>query len=249
MKEDIIYFLKHPSMVKGVISTELKALWERSISNEYVVMKPQDHEDIGDFLRELKTKMGEEFSDVDGVTGRVSDSDAQELYNFLRDKRPNKVVETGVCNGFSTAVILKALEENGKGKLYSIDLPDDGSKSGEHWEFKGNWVIPPSKEPGWIIEGDLRERWKLIKGDSNVELPSLLSELESIDIFMHDSEHSYQTMMLEYCLSWKFLDKNGYLISDDVFANDAFKDFSENQESGKKMIGSLGLLKKSKKRR
>jgi predicted O-methyltransferase YrrM len=249
MKEDIIYHLKNPSMVKGALSTELETFWGKNISNEYRVLKPQDHEDIGDFLRELKNKMGEEFSDVDGITGRISDNDAQKLYNFLREERPQKVVETGVCNGFSTAVILKALEENGKGKLYSIDLPDDGAERSEHWEDKGNWVIPPNKEPGWIIEGDLRKRWKLIKGDSNVELPSLLSDLESIDLFIHDSEHSYQTMMLEYCLSWKFLDKNGCLISDDIFANDAFDDFAENQRSEKKMIGSLGLLRKRRKRR
>jgi hypothetical protein len=37
--------------------------------------------------------------------------------------KPDKVVETGVYKGSSSAVTLQALEDNNKGKLFSIDLP------------------------------------------------------------------------------------------------------------------------------
>jgi len=46
------------------------------------------------------------------------------LYVFCRHFQPEIVIETGVYYGASSAFILKALEANGKGHLYSIDLPD-----------------------------------------------------------------------------------------------------------------------------
>src|SRR5262245_51341120 len=45
------------------------------------------------------------------------------LYLAARVIRPEHFVETGVQNGMSSAFILLALKHNGRGQLYSVDLP------------------------------------------------------------------------------------------------------------------------------
>ena len=154
---------------------------------------------------------------------------AVRLYGAVRELRPSVLVETGVCNGVSTAMILGALNRNGAGMLYSVDLPeftDTMYPEGVFWPGKRGAAVPKNKEPGWLIPGELRDRWELTLGRSQVSLPSLLERLGCIDFFLHDSEHSYECMSLEYEAAWQHLKKGGLLVSDDVLWNSAFEDFS-----------------------
>jgi hypothetical protein len=45
-------------------------------------------------------------------------------YSLIRELQPFVLVETGVCNGVSTAAIQAALDRNGAGMLYLIGLPE-----------------------------------------------------------------------------------------------------------------------------
>ena len=56
-------------------------------------------------------------------------------------------------------------------------------------------------------------------------LEPLLQKLGSTDLFLHDSEHSYENMMFEFETTWPFLRRGGILLADDVTANNAFADF------------------------
>jgi predicted O-methyltransferase YrrM len=154
------------------------------------------------------------------------------LYGLVREFRPALLVETGVCNGISTAVILAALESNNAGSLYSIDFPeyaDTHYPDGTFWEGKMGAVVPKGKQPGWMIPEMYRGRWRLTIGKSKEKLPALLETLESIDFFLHDSEHSYECMTFEYQLAWHHLKTGGLLVSDDIGWNSAFKDFADMQ--------------------
>jgi cephalosporin hydroxylase len=64
-------------------------------------------------------------------------------------------------------------------------------------------------------------------------------------MFIHDSEHSYQTMMMEISLSWKKLSKGGYIICDDYKKNNALRDFSKAQNCRIMELGSFGVIKKT----
>ncbi|MCX6165091.1 MAG: class I SAM-dependent methyltransferase, partial [Ignavibacteriae bacterium] len=131
------------------------------------------------------------------------------LYYLIRKKKPEIVVETGVWYGISTSVILKALNENKKGFLYSIDLPayfEDGGYTDENpylSEEERTSSLPPSRSPGFIVSDYLKDRWKLILGDSKIHLPILLEQLGKIDIFLHDSLHSYENMTFEFNIARK----------------------------------------------
>ena len=137
------------------------------------------------------------------------------LYTMLRILKPEIVLETGVEVGGTTAFILKALEDNNKDTLYSIDFPD--------YEL----VHIRGKEVGFVVPEGLRKRWVLKIGKSNDLLPNILDEINKVDVFLHDSEHSYANMMFEYATVWPYLTEGGLLLSDDISMNKALRDFSK----------------------
>lgn len=158
---------------------------------------------------------------------------APTLYVVCRLLKPEIVVETGVAEGFSSAYILYALEMNNKGSLYSIDLPNQPGQ-----ELKGQ------RATGWLVPENLRKRWTLILGASKDKLPPLLDDLKKIDVFYHDSEHSYKNMMFEFNVAIKYLDKDGIVISDDITDNNSFNDFCNSVKQRPLSLFKLGILKK-----
>lgn len=171
------------------------------------------------------------------LTGKDTLSDiglaiARDYYAVTREIEPRTVIETGVCNGISSLSILLALEKNGAGMLHSIDYPFRADEPledfrEETFEDYGGAAIPSDKEPGWIIPEDLKRRWKLTIGKSQRELPKLITELENLDLFIHDSEHSYPCMMFEYELAYEWLEEEGVLLSDDITWNQAYPIFTK----------------------
>ncbi len=182
------------------------------------------------------------------VTGRDGYDEGLRLYRLLRDVRPQVAVETGVCNGVSTAFLLLALEDNGAGELHSIDLPEVAGaayEEGTFWDGKGGAVIPPGKEPGWMVPPELRERWHLVLGRSQDELPPLLDRVGQIDFFMHDSEHSYECMSFEFRTAWAALREDGVLVADDVNVNSAWAEFTRDIGREPEALGpKLSMIRK-----
>lgn len=155
------------------------------------------------------------------------------LYVLVRAVKPDLFIETGVANGKSSLVILKAMDENKKGNLISIDYPTLINGKDVH--------KPNSKDVGWLVPDSLRNRWKLMIGNSDNVLMMLQDKyLESVDIFMHDSLSVYDNMMLEYLLAKKLLKKGGLLLSDDIEGSQAFEDFTKQFATSKLTFGTLG---------
>jgi predicted O-methyltransferase YrrM len=180
--------------------------------------------------------------------GAIGYTEGVYLYALLRTVRPEVVVETGVANGFSTAFSLLALQANEAGHLHSIDLPREVGRDyepGTFYEGEGRAGIPPGSEPGWLIPQALKERWTLILGRSQDELPPLLERLGTLDVFMHDSEHSFDCMWFEFSAAWPPLRPGGVLVSDDVNSTEAFGRFAA-QESREpvRLARGMALLKK-----
>ena len=155
------------------------------------------------------------------------------LYTMVRILKPEIVIETGVFEGHSSLSILSALKENNKGFLYSIDLPSPD--------------LPSGKVPGWMVPEHLRKRWDLRAGKSSDLLPTLLDEVKEVDIFLHDSEHSYENMYWEYKTAWTHIKTRGLLLSHDVSQNAAFRDFAKHvSEEYYYMLKNLGGIKHTK---
>jgi len=129
-------------------------------------------------------------------------------YLMCRLLRPDVVVETGVAYGVSSAFILRALEENGRGVLHSVDLPP------LRREYERFW--------GMAVDKSLEGRWTLHRGSSVRVLPRLLEGLGTVDLFVHDSLHTYRNMRREFEAVWPRLRTGCALVADDVERNRAF---------------------------
>ncbi|MFO7792456.1 MAG: class I SAM-dependent methyltransferase [Candidatus Saliniplasma sp.] len=199
--------------------------------------------DICDFIEKIKNKIDEEFKKLDNQyhPAILGENNGAKLYSLIREQRPEMVVETGVCNGFSSSLILKALSENAKGKLYSIDLPKY-IEPGEEPDGRTGAVVPSTKYSGWTVPDEFRSSWTHILGNTFYETPRLMERLSEIDIFIHDSDHSYEGMMFEFSIAWKHLKDGGLLMADNIDHSDAFADFAEAKDRTKYRLGVMGLL-------
>jgi len=151
-------------------------------------------------------------------------------YAAVRALQPDLVVETGVASGVSSAYILLALERNQRGTLHSVEIGDPA-------------YLPANKEPGWIVPDWLRERWHMHIGDVAAVLPGLLRELGKVDMFIHDSLHTYEQMKFEFGLARPHLRRDGLLLADDALWNSAFGEFARAISSpASAIIRGVGIL-------
>jgi predicted O-methyltransferase YrrM len=146
------------------------------------------------------------------------------LYVTTRILAPAVVVETGCFTGFDSAVILQALALNGRGHLYSIDLPAEEGLYSQRPGTRSS--LPSGLAPGFLVADELRDRWTLKLADVRDELPPLLEKLGEIGVFFHDSDHTYNHMMWEYTTAWPYIADDGVIVSDDISWNTAFWDFA-----------------------
>jgi hypothetical protein len=122
----------------------------------------------------------------------------------------------------TSAFVLEAMRANGRGRLISVDLPSY-AETGPANVDGYTATLPPGREPGWLVPDDFRDRWELHLGPSLEVLPRVLPD--EIDIFLHDSDHTVETMSGEFELAWPRLRAGGALVCDDSTDNAAFADF------------------------
>jgi len=152
-----------------------------------------------------------------GAFGGWGDGEAgllRAVWHLVRHLRPDRVVETGVARGFTTRIILEALERNGAGHLWSIDLPP-ALKPELHGQV------------GAAVLDCLRHRWSYIEGSSAHRLSGLLSRLGQIDLFIHDSRHTERNVRFELERAWAALRLGGAVVVDDIDLNWGFSSFRE----------------------
>jgi len=157
------------------------------------------------------------------------------VYVLCRIYKPQFVVETGVAYGNSSSFILQALHENKKGHLYSIDHVF------KPWESE--------KAIGSAIPAKLKDRWTLVFGPACKKLAETLGSIGQIDVFFHDSLHTYKNMTFEFNTAWPHLRKGGFLLSDDIGDNSAFHQFCSSLSLKPIIIGNkkeslFGVLQK-----
>lgn len=159
-----------------------------------------------------KPSLENPYVDINGLPKKI----CRILYFVCWFSKPEIIVETGVANGISSSYILLALKNRNEGKLYSVD---------------GIFMPYHTKEKiGQAIPEHLKNKQSLVIGDSQVVLKKLLPDLGIIDLFLHDSYHTYNQMITEYNIAWPYIKTGGFLTSDIIDLNDAFLDFAEKIE-------------------
>ena len=133
-------------------------------------------------------------------------------YLLCRHLQPLRSVETGVAYGVTTTYILQALADNRRGELSSIDLPPLASNAASY--------------VGHFVPQELRGRWRLHLGPAKRLLPDVLREAGPIDLFVHDSLHTYSHMKWEFETALRSLRPGGVIIADDIEGNRAFQEIT-----------------------
>lgn len=192
--DNIIFCLKNIgslSSPKGFTNNEIK--------KEYFDVKNR----LDSLLKENPEREHSSSTVVSEIAGLIE-------YSVIRATKPEVVVETGVANGYSTAIMLCALEKNMKGKLISVEI---------------------SENVGRLVNmlNIGKKRWQLVVGKPRENIVSALNGEKQIDIFIHDSDHSYENMKFEFDEAYKKIKDTGFIMSDDINWNkkSAFMEFSK----------------------
>ena len=194
----------------------------------YEIMQLDEY--VNSFFKKLKNKKYPSPEKPYPLDYSINTDSRRFLYILCRILKPKNIVETGVAYGLSSMYILKALQKNQVGTLHSIDSVF------RPWQRK--------EMIGAIIPDELKSRWNFVFGKSSEKLEQIYEKIENVDIFIHDSLHTYKNMIFEFESAKKNMRKNGIILSDDVLDNDAFYDFTNKKELENYLIkvnGDLGL--------
>jgi hypothetical protein len=124
-------------------------------------------------------------------------------YALARLLRPRLIVETGVHDGLGSAVLLRAIDQNGVGRLLGMDIRPDS---------------------GWLIPFELRDRFDFKLGPS---LASIAALDRPVNMFVADSDHRPEYESAEYEAVLPQLASGAVLISDTAWYGDELKNFAE----------------------
>lgn len=130
-------------------------------------------------------------------------------YALVRALRPRVVVETGVDKGLGACVLAAALERN--------------AAEGHPGFYTGIDLNPAA---GALFTGRYAERGRIVVGDA-VER---LKEIENIDFFVQDSDHSAAYEAREYETIESRLSEGAVVLGDNAHVTDALLQFSRRTE-------------------
>lgn len=125
------------------------AVIDLSLAEELYSRYAKDLSVARDEQRALKTNQ-------EGMKTQLDDVEAELTYLFIRHFQPQHIVEIGSLHGWSTTWNLRALRDNGSGRLTTMDLIDNAKKnvpdelSEGRWEFRQGDVREASTD--WISD-------------------------------------------------------------------------------------------------
>jgi predicted O-methyltransferase YrrM/uncharacterized protein YoxC len=196
----------------------------KTVPHSNQVFERRDY--IENYLQELTRKYHAHYS-----AGWVNLEDALFLYWLVRQLKPTTIVQTGVCNGLSSAFMMLGLVKNGgQGRLYAIDLPPVFNPKDAAWTVRDRVygvVIPEGVSSGWMVPDAYRDRFEVWTGDAKSLLPKMVDKVDAIDLFYHDSDHTYGHMMFEFREAKRKLKRGGVIVADDISWNASVWDFAD----------------------
>lgn len=148
---------------------------------------------------------------------------ARGLWCILRHLKPKAIVEVGVGLGVTSRFILEALAMNRAGHLFSVAPPDTDP------------VL--QARTGFAVEPRIAHRWSLVSDTTKRALPGLLPRLGLVDLYVHDSLSSGNTMRYEIDMAWAALKPGGALVIGHIDCNGAFQYFAQSQTGYQALIG------------
>jgi hypothetical protein len=175
---------------------------------------------VGSFVSELETDDELRKEIEDRLRARKDRNRRMEYgrrlgwYAIVRQTKPAIVFETGTHDGLGSTILARALERNradgAPGKLYTFDIDPDAG-----------WIVPPRLRP--FVE--------FVRGPVKDTMPRLLEKLGApIEVFLHDSLHTYEHERWELETVEPALGPRALLLSDNAHATVALKDHAASRD-------------------
>ena len=177
------------------------------------------------------------------------------LYILTKLLKPKLIIEAGCNVGFSSTFFALAIKENGNGcKFYTMDpYPEylwESMSFIEHSKARNQKInyenLNVKCGPLSIVPSDLKEFIIFKSGRSEDILPTLLKNNKEIDIFFHDSDHSYRNMVWECRSVLSSLKTGGYILVHDIGLNSAFRELF-SKDGGLVIKDNIGIFKNTSK--
>ena len=179
------------------------------------LLSDADREDVSAYMVEVEQDrdLDDYISTAVGATPYYSWADRDVRigkrmgwYSLVRAIKPAVVVESGIDKGLGSCVIAAALlrnkAEGAPGILYALDIEETS---------------------GWLLGSPYDEVVEHQIGDSHDTLKKLE---QSIDLFIHDSNHSYDHERGEYEIIHENLSDHALILSDNSHECAALMDFA-----------------------
>jgi len=148
--------------------------------------------------------------------GCFSDGDpslCRAIWCTILHTQPEVVIETGVARGVTSRIVLEALGQNDRGHLWSIDQP---------YPFDHRLHV----QTGAAITDACRARWSYLEGTSRQRLPTLITEVGHVEVFIHDSLHTAKNTLFEMEQAASAITSGGVMLVDDIKTHEGFASFS-----------------------
>lgn len=216
--ETLLYVPEHVLMRYDHFPELSPALdWQERLHGLMGVPWPCDEAAAG---RRMRTEVATELAERGLAVGRntyrgYSDGDtalAEAVWCAVRHLQPETVLETGVARGVTSRIVLEALERNGTGVLWSIDLPHpfDPTLHGQ---------------TGAAVPERCRPRWHYVRGSSRRRLADVIERIGPVGLFIHDSLHTTRNTLFELERVGAALQPGGLVVVDDANMNEGFSRF------------------------
>lgn len=160
------------------------------------------------------------------------------LYLLVRALKPQRIVETGVRPGYSTAWLLAGLKANGSGELTSLG-PGSGAGRSPGVEKVG---------VGQFVAPSLRAPWTLELGMTPDRFERVLASAGPVDMIFLDNGPDAERTRWEIRTAWQALAPGGLLLAHRVRASTVWEEFCRRQglapqilDAGPPPLGALSL--------
>ena len=147
------------------------------------------------------------------------------LYFLIKLTNAKKVLETGVEAGASSESILKALNMNGGGNLYSSDLA----------------FILDKTQVGKLVSDEFLNNWLLTHKGDKENIPKIFEKEKKFDLIYYDSDKSYESKKWFY----EQIKNNPLpkiLIYDDIDRDSFFSEFVKSFNYEYRVFGNTGVV-------
>jgi len=203
---------ENTTLIKNGESQKIKEENNNNILIDFKNVESYDHQ----YLMEIQSKINNHIY--------LPLPERDFLNGMIRKIKPKKVVEIGVANGGSSAIILNAIKDVEGAHLYSIEKSID-------------FIYDKTKKSGYLIKEkfqNLMDKWTFYPGGITAEFIEKIGG--EIDVVFIDTVHFTPGEMLDWLQVLPFLKEEAIVILHDTFLMYLFgnvdttkKNYSNNQ--------------------